>query len=101
MIRLYREFSQRSKQIGCGSSHAAFGSCGALEKIGPTDLSHKDEVTGQSANRIFSAVEIGHKKSNVLRSMTWGVGDSQSDFAYKNFRAFPKRVCRFHRGIGV
>jgi hypothetical protein len=73
MIRKRFELLYRVKQSRRGFLHIPLRSCGALEQIGPTHLSDENEVSGQSANRIFASREVGYQKTHVLRGVSWRV----------------------------
>src|SRR6266481_8295619 len=92
MIGLRSEFPQRSEQLARRTFCAALHAGGALEQVGPADVSHKDEIASQCPNRVLTPREIGYEKTQVLRSVARRVCGAHANLADVDVRAIPQQI---------
>jgi len=95
VIRLLLEFSYGPVQVGCEAFHASVRAGRTLQQIWPTYVPHKNEISGQHTDGLRTALEIGNKKSQMLRGVTGGVRGPHPNLAERNVRSISQRLRMF------
>ena len=93
VIRLPFEFPYGAMQLGGRAFHTPVGAGRALQQIGPTNVAYKNEISGQRADGVGTALEIGNKKSQMLRGVAGSVRGPHPNLAERNVRSVSQRFC--------
>ena len=64
----------------------------ALQQIGPPNVAYKNKISGQRADGLRTALEIGNKKSQMLWSVAGSMCGAQPDLAERDVRSVLQRL---------
>src|SRR4051812_26139064 len=99
MIGLSPECPQGSEEIARRGLHAARDSGSALEEVGTANIANKNKISGQRADCVVAALEIGNEEGEMLRRMSRGMQRVDAYAPDGDLRAVLQPACIGKRSI--